>query len=391
MFYAKNIPCNRVLSHAAPSPVLPWRPHYVRIVLLACMMTVSAIGKGQIVVQPANRTLCAGEQVQLSARNGSGSVNVNWSAAPAGSGAFSSAQNSDTTAFTASAASGDVTITATIPATADSAAQTGTTIVHLSGICVDERGTFSASFYVGLAIDTFAGDDTLHYLNPNDSGQIHERAVGGFDFAYRLLGNQHRGVPDRATARFNNLWIYGETIHGVRSADVDCSKQGSDFPTCQKDFTPPVNPGQQLFFILRNATSLEGYGGLRWEFYGLQQQSATPANLYLKAQAGFINVAGQNGSALDLHHIALGAIATKGDFQDSYLELGWGRSDTFHQNHGRKKIDAYLERKINWLPDKAGMSFFAQITVDTDLGRGSDGIQSYVGFNFDLTKILGTK
>ena len=325
--------------------------------LLALMAMLCGVANAQLVVTPGNATLCAGEKVDLTASSGTGAAASTWSFAPPGSGVFSTTDAKPTTTFTASAVRGDVTITATLPGVGGAADQHGTTTLHLTGICVDERGAFNASFYIGLAIDTFAGDETLHYLNPNDAGQIHERAVGGFDFAYRLFGDQHRGVPDRPTARFNNLWIYGETIHGVRSADVDCSKQGSDFPSCQKDFTPPVNPGQQLFFILRNASSLEGYGGLRWKFYGLQQQSETPANLYLKAQAGFINVAGQNGSALDLHHIALGAIATKGNYQDSYLKVGWGRSDTFHQNHGRKKIDAYLERKLNWLPDWAGTSF----------------------------------
>jgi hypothetical protein len=258
---------------------------------------------------------------------------------------------------------------------------------------VDERGVFDASFYVGLSIDTFAGDETLHYLNPQDAGQTHERAVGGFDFAYRLIGNEKLSPPkdNQRWQRLTNIWVIGETVHGVRSADVNCSTQGTDSPLCAKTLTPPTNPGNQLFSIIRSATSLEGYGGIRWEFLGLQQQSDTPANVYLKAQAGFLDIAAQNGSALALHDVALGAIATKGSYVGSYLEVGWGRSDTFAKNHGRKKIDAYLERKIDWLKinNDAWMSFFAQITVDTDLGRGSDAIQSYIGFNFDLKRLLG--
>jgi hypothetical protein len=359
------------------------RSSWVVVVVLMAMLCGTA--NAQLVVKPGNARLCAGDKIQLAALNSAGSsVSADWTFAPAGSGAFNSASGSNVT-FTASAASGNVTITAA------AGADTGTTTLHLTGVCVDERGTFNASFYLGVAVDTFAGDETLKYLNPNDAGQLHERAVGGFDFAYRLFGDEHRGDPGSSKQRINELWIYGETVHGVRSADVDCNKQGSDFPTCQKDLTPSTNPGQQLFFILRNASSLEGYGGLRYEFLGIQQQSAVPANLYLKAQAGFLDMSGQNGSALDLHHIALGAIATKGDYQDSYLEVGWGRSDTFHKNHGRKKIDGYLERKINFGGYDPGISFFAQITVDTDLGRGSDGIQSYIGFSFDLTKIVSPK
>ena len=285
----------------------------------------------------------------------------------------------------------------------------------------DCRGTFDASFYIGLAIDTFAGSDTLQYLNPGDSGKTHERAVGGFDFAYRLMGKpapikpvlkktdsdggSGEGASENATLPKGSpkekeknkkeeeesgfkpsLWVYGETIHGVRSVDVNCT-QNKDLPVCQKSLVQPTNPGDQLYFILRNASSLEGYMGLRYEFMGLQRRSDSPANLYVKAQAGFLDVAGAPGSALDLHQIALGAIATKGTFQDSYLEVGWGRSDTFATARRRRvKIDGYLEREIG-----KGISFFTQLFVDTDLGRGSDAIQTYIGFSFDLGHLFESK
>lgn len=248
----------------------------------------------------------------------------------------------------------------------------------------DCRGAFETSFYVGLGIDTFAGSDTLKYLNPGDSGKTHERAVGGFDFAYRLLGDP---TPKTSDPRFEkSLWVYGETIHGVRSVDVNCT-QNPDIPVCQKNLVQPTNPGNQVYYILRNATSLEGYMGLRYEFLGLQQQADTPANIYIKAQAGFLDVAGSPGSALDMHHLAVGAVATKGKFQDSYLEAGWGRSDTFATARRRRvKVDGYLEREIG-----RGVSFFTELFVDTDLGRGSDAIQTYIGFSFDLENLLQKK
>jgi hypothetical protein len=288
-----------------------------------------------------------------------------------------------------------------IKVTASSGEETASRTIEFMGPCpdagVDDRGVFDASFYVGLSVDTFAGDETLKYLNPQDAGQTHERAVGGFDFAVRLMGDKNLARPLDLSHRWqwvNNFWLVGETVHGVRSADVNCSTQGTDSPLCAKTLTPPANPGDQLFTIIRSATSLEGYGGLRWEFLGIQQQSETPMNVYLKAQAGFLDIAGQNGSALAMHDVALGAIATKGDYVNSYLEVGWGRSDTFAKKHSRKKIDAYLERKIDWLETEKGnpwMSFFAQITIDTDIGHGSDAIQSYIGFNFDLKRLLTKK
>ena len=38
-----------------------------------------------------------------------------------------------------------------------------------------------------------------------------------------------------------------------------------------------------------------------------------------------------------------------------------------------------------------GVSFFTQLFVDTDLGRGSDAIQTYIGFSFDLRHLFGSK
>jgi len=260
---------------------------------------------------------------------------------------------------------------------------------------VDERGTFASSFYLGAAIDTFAGDETLKFINFQDSSDLHARAVGGVDFAYRLLGDENRDFPEGRVARLNDLWVYGETVHGVRSADVPCKAAAgqtaqSNQLICSNKLVPSPAPGEDFVFVLRNATSLEAYTGLRWEFLGLQQQSSAPANLYVKAPAGFVDVAGLNGPAKAEHHIGAGAVATSGNFRDSYLEVGWGRSDIFQQNHGRWKIDGYLERKIK-IKKKDIVSVFVQINVDTHLGRGSDAVQSYIGLNYDMSKLLGSK
>jgi hypothetical protein len=387
-----------------------WGKFALTCVLLVCASEATVFAKSpkkspaqpeaqSQTISPRRVVLCKSRAVKLHALNFDDNQSVQWTFQPEDITAYGSF---DTTTganvkFTAAPTAPEKS---KIVITASAGGQTASRTIEFVGSCpdngVDERETFDASFYVGLSVDTFAGDETLKYLNPQDAGQTHERAVGGFDFAYRLLGDENLARPldlSRRVQRLNNLWILGETIHGVRSADVNCSTQGTDSPLCAKTLTPPTNPGNQLFTIIRSATSLEGYGGFRWEFLGIQQQSNTPANLYLKAQAGFLDIAAQNGSALAMHDISLGAIASKGNYVNSYLEVGWGRSDTFAKNHGRKKIDAYLERKVDWLSSiKAGdpwMSFFAEITVDTDIGRGSDAIQSYIGFNFDLKKLFG--
>src|SRR3954454_6217472 len=79
--------------------------------------------------------------------------------------------------------------------------------------CGDQRNPFIASAYLGEAVDNFAGDTTLQYLNPQDANSNLLRAIAGIDFQYRLMG-------DRTSKK--QLWVYGQTVYGVRSSDVDC-------------------------------------------------------------------------------------------------------------------------------------------------------------------------
>ena len=248
---------------------------------------------------------------------------------------------------------------------------------------LDCRDTFEATAYIGLGIDTFASGETRKYLNPDAPNGPKERMVGGFDFAYRLAGRPTVRFGDsNFSIRGQQLWVYGETVHGVRSTDINC-EENKTFLTCQKSgISVPGRPAEQILFTLRNATSLEAFAGLRWEFLTLQTRSISPANVYLKAQAGFLTVSGSADDVKDIHHIGLGAITTKGVFQGSYLEVGFGRTDLFaEKSKDRWKVDGFLSRYIG-----KGVSFFAQMTVDADVGSGSDSVQTYIGFDFDLRR-----
>jgi hypothetical protein len=255
-------------------------------------------------------------------------------------------------------------------------------LYYVQGERDDERENFEASFYSGLGIDTFAAGQFKRVLNRNDPSvnDITGRYVGGFDFAYRLFGDPRgNGKWQKGNQQ---LWVYGETVHGVRSADVNCKAENAP-PVCDQ-FNVNNNPTNSFVYILRNATSLEGHMGIRWEFATLNKNLLSSARAYFKAQAGFLSVTDAGDDAFDMHHIALGVIATKGRFQNSYLEVGWGRTDLFLENKRRRfKVDGYLSwdfghKIFDWLRP------FAQITVDSDLGRGSDSIQTYIGFDFNL-------
>jgi hypothetical protein len=237
----------------------------------------------------------------------------------------------------------------------------------------DGRKDLEASAYIGIGVDSFAASDLKSYLNPESSNDIQNRAVGGFDFEYRL------SKPDREM----QLWIYGETLHGVRSTDIDCS-QNPDLPTCQTAGYDASSAAEQFLYIVQNASSLEGMLGLRWELFRLRESSQAPSSLYVNAQAGFLSVSGDDDDVVDMHHTGLGLVITNGQFQGSRLEVGYGTCDLFSVKPDSRWI---VDGLLSWTPkqlDGTGTSLFAQIYVNTDVGSGADSIQSYFGIDIDL-------
>ena len=267
----------------------------------------------------------------------------------------------------------------------------------------DNRQNLITSAYLGTAVDNFAGSEVLKYLNPEDAGSTGSRLVFGFDFEFRLTGDRGKST----TPRNSQLWLYGETLHGVRSRDVECPTEGEGPVVCadlrNKELFPTLDDiPQRAAFILKNATSLEAFVGLRWEFLGINQAEDnqpkdTAGALYLKAQAGLLAIApdkaqegavtlGAGSDSVDNHLVAVGVIATNGKMSGSYVEAGFGRTDLFFdRSSNRWKFDALLSFSVarDWVNP------FAQIVIDSDFGPGSDSIQSFLGIDLDVTKLFG--
>lgn len=238
----------------------------------------------------------------------------------------------------------------------------------------DCRHVANISFYTGLSIDTFAADELARYLNPDESGGPRERLVAGFNLDYRLFGNENSS---------QQLWVFGETMHGVRSTEVDCEAD-SELSVCKPFENVITGATSRTLYILRNASSLEGFAGIRWEFARIQPGTGHSAGAYVKAQAGFLTVSGGGGDVVDLDQVSVGIGLTKGPYVGSYLEVGVGRSDLFLDDPtGRLKIDGFLSWKVKGL-DQAGVSPFVQIVIDSDMGSGPDSIQTYLGFDFSM-------
>ena len=264
----------------------------------------------------------------------------------------------------------------------------------------DVRENLITSAYLGTAVDNFAGSEVRTYLNPEAAGPTEHRLIFGFDFEYRLVGDRYR----RTSPKNSQLWIYGETLRGVRSRDVECPTDGQAAAVCadirNTNLFPTLdNIPEKAGFIMKNATSFEGYVGLRWEFLGLNyaednEPKDTAASVYLRAQAGLLAIAPnedmgatttswRGSDSVDNHLIAIGVVATNGGMSGSYVEVGFGRTDLFDRNDKRWKFDGLLSFKVaqDWVRP------FVQVVVDSDFGNGSDSIQTFVGIDFDVGRL----
>jgi len=250
----------------------------------------------------------------------------------------------------------------------------------------DERDTFDASGYVGVAVDNFAPASVGGYENSEVGGPL-TRFVGGFDFEFRLLGSD---VSPR------QLWVFGETLHGVRRADINCADEQQKPAVC--DRLTAANAAKQLQFVLENATTMEAYTGFRYEFLTLHPDGDMPAKLYATARLGVMLLNGKAQSdgetfdanhAYDTHHVGIGLILPKGKFAGSLLEIGIGRSELFDhagvsRGWHRLKIDGSLSVQL-----QGPMYGFVQLYSDFDpAGPAADSVQTFFGLSFELAEFF---
>ena len=234
--------------------------------------------------------------------------------------------------------------------------------------------TLSINIFVGSAIDSFAAADLRKYINPDDSGTFSEQLVAGFDFEYPI-----------ASKKGSRLWLYGETIHGARSGEVDCSEDANGKKDACKIASLESPSAQGVLAIFRKATTLEGFIGLRGDLFEVGPPGARSA-FYIKGQLGFLSVADQGGDVVDMRHVGLGLqLRDDSPFGGSYFEIGYGRNDLFKRNKGRKLVDAYL---TFGRPGNAKAKPFFQMVIDSDFASGPDNIQTFFGLNLDVPELF---
>ena len=245
----------------------------------------------------------------------------------------------------------------------------------------DDVSPFLASVFFGGVVDTFAPDKVGDYQNPGAGGQKTQE-VFGVDFDYRALGRSDSKLQ---------FWINGETTHGVRTADINCNPPdpADRPPVCGKDLKPTDFPARARY-ILEHATSLEAYVSPRLEFHRLQSGTDSPSSLYVTSRIGFLALK-DAPNVFSSVHFALGLRANAGNYDESYIETGWGKNELFTQKWNRLKIDGLLSFNMDRIPGFANLGrFFVQMVIDNDLNdEGPDSVRTYFGFDIDLKNAVG--
>jgi hypothetical protein len=251
----------------------------------------------------------------------------------------------------------------------------------------DARSDFEASGYIGWAFDNFAPNIVGDYRNIEASVGIKSRWIGGVEAQYRLLGRQG------GTYQF---WLATQTLHGVRTTDVDCNKTPS-VAVCSNN---PASANKFLY-ILGNASTIEAHLDARFEFGVRHPESEIAVRPYVVARFGFLDVE-DAPRVMSSDGVGVGMLASKGAYRNSRAQLLWGRSEQFQSNTGgwnRLKLDGVLvfdlapnvlQRAENFFKRTGGASrFFIAIAIDRNPGGpGPDAVQTYVGFDFDLQRLF---
>jgi hypothetical protein len=244
-----------------------------------------------------------------------------------------------------------------------------------------DESAFDANVFLGEVIDNFAPDRVAGYANPEAGSRQKAQFIAGFDFDYRVYGRGNSPV---------RVWLQGETMHGVRTADVDCRPREGDEvpPVCVRNGVNP-NVSDKVRFILENATSVEAFINPRVEFFKLQRDSDSAAWLYVTGNIGFIALR-DAPKVFRTMHLGLGLLADEGNFAGSFFEVGWGKNELFATTWNRLKVDGLLSFSLERLPlVRDNGRLFVEMTVDNDLHDGPDSVRTFFGVDIDLKKAVG--
>jgi len=248
----------------------------------------------------------------------------------------------------------------------------------------DDRSVFEASAYLGQSFDNFAPFEKDQYIPGKEQQQpgVYGRWLAGVEAQYRLIGD--RGDDFQ-------IWLGTHTLHGVRTADVNCTSTPSS-GLCGG------TTQQRFLATLEHQSSLEAHVDARVEFLTLQRTSDVPIKVFALARFGFVDVSGAP-KVFNSDQLGAGVLTPVGVFRGSNASVGWGRSQQFQSNPGwnRLKISGTLlfdlmpgfrDQLEFWKRLAGSPRVFVSITVDRNPEHGPDSVTSYVGVDVDLRRMF---
>jgi hypothetical protein len=250
----------------------------------------------------------------------------------------------------------------------------------------DDRATFETNAYYGRVFDNFAPAEILgrDYIKPPE-GAIDSRWTGGFHAQYRVFG----GSDDA-----RQVWLVAHTLHGSRSADLDCQKDPK-LTGCSGQ------EGARVLSAIEHAGTMEAHLDVRYEFLRRNEDSDTPVKFYAATRFGFLAMSGTSKVFSSDTYLAGGLLLPKGAFRGSFGQIGIGRSRQFQSDPSAKRLKVHGTLIFDIAPSLVGQArniitqtvsstrAFVSIVVDRNpQGRAPDAVQTYIGIDFDIRRLI---
>ncbi|MEM7220781.1 MAG: hypothetical protein AAF515_20635 [Pseudomonadota bacterium] len=265
------------------------------------------------------------------------------------------------------------------------------------------RDRLDVDISLGWNFDNFTAQDikvardgrTLANATPDEDRDVNQSALLDIRFnyeAFEIESSRIFGGSEFFADQKMSVWLFGGTQRTVRSTEVICSNTPT-FLGCEGaedanqdgggdngDAGVPGAPTLDgAFEVLRDAESLEGRIGLRFEFLEIGSDKY-PARLYVSHQRGFASIEDTDDLAR-FQSTSFGAVLTSGRLRGSYIEYApWAKNEMFEfDKNNRKNLRVHLEGRLI-----GSLRAFLETEVDYDDGDGSDSVRTAFGIEIPL-------
>lgn len=226
----------------------------------------------------------------------------------------------------------------------------------------------TAWIFYGVEVDNFTADSVDQYRNPGAATVRKTQQIVGVNFEYRA----------------GRFVLAGESLHAVRTADINCNdEEAKNAKVCTDFSADPNNIQQRARYILENASSLEIALHPRYEIGTLGGESESPVALYGTGRIGFTSTSGVP-YILKSYWAGGGLVAKDGPLSGSFLEIAGGKNHLFGSGT-RLRGDALLSFRFAHVPfveDKTRV--FVEGLLDEGFAPFPTSYRTFFGLDLDV-------